>query len=58
MQDMSLEVEGRNSAVIKVTLNPNLRKIHQDIVNGQKKYAPKYAADNPAALVGLISSRL
>lgn len=58
MQAVGVEANGVDLPVIKVILNPNLRKSHPDIINGQIKYAPKYAADSPADLVSLMSSRL
>jgi len=40
--------------VMKVTRNPNFRTIHPDIVSGQTKYAPKYAACRPLDLLAVI----
>jgi hypothetical protein len=31
----------QDAPVMKVTRNPNLLRIHPEIVNGQMKYAPK-----------------
>jgi hypothetical protein len=48
MQKMSIKGNGRNSPVINVTLNLNFRNIYPNVVNGQRKCAPKHAVDNSA----------
>jgi hypothetical protein len=42
---------------MNVTLKPKRRRIHPEMVNGQMKYAPKYAADSPVASAGVMSKR-
>lgn len=39
---------------MKVTLKPKRRRIHPEIVRGQRKYAPKYAAERPEASLAVM----
>lgn len=41
---------------MNVTLKPKRRRIHPEMVNGHRKYAPKYAADSPDALLAVMFS--
>lgn len=41
---------------MNVTRKPNRRRIHPETVRGQRKYAPKYAADKPDDILAVILS--
>ena len=42
--------------VMNVTRKPNRRRIHPETVRGQRKYAPKYAADKPDDILAVMLS--